>query len=38
LALLSAGQRSSSELVTAFDLNNIGDAPDDIAILVISRL
>lgn len=38
LELLSAGQRSSSELVDVFGLRDIAEAPDDIAILVISRV
>ncbi|WP_372860613.1 PP2C family protein-serine/threonine phosphatase [Spongiibacter sp.] len=38
LDLLSAGQCSSSELVEAFGLNEIDEAPDDIAILVACRL
>ncbi len=38
LDLLSTGQCSSSELVEAFGLNQIDEAPDDIAILVACRL
>lgn len=37
LDLLAAGQTRSSELVSAFRLDEIAEAPDDIAILVVSR-
>jgi phosphoserine phosphatase RsbU/P len=37
LDILKIGQRSSGELVDAFGLNDIDEAPDDIAFLVVSR-
>lgn len=38
LDLLKSGQRSSTELAEAFDLFTQNEPPDDIAILVVSRL
>lgn len=38
LNLLSAGQSTSNELVDAFGLSSVSEAPDDIAILVVCRL
>ncbi|MBD2858498.1 fused response regulator/phosphatase [Spongiibacter sp. KMU-158] len=38
LELLGNGQTRSSELLTAFGLDEMDEAPDDIAILVVSRL
>ena len=38
LNLLSVGQSTSNELVDAFGLTNVSEAPDDIAILVVCRL
>ncbi len=38
LNLLSSGQTRSSELLASFGLDEMGEAPDDIAILVVSRV
>ena len=38
LSILSDGQTSSHDLVSRFGLDSIDEAPDDIAILVVSRL